>query len=131
MLYALLIYEAEEVSESYDARDQEAALSGHRALQSATKAAEAFVEANQLMPPGTATSVRVRNGVPSVTDGPFAETKELLIGLYVMNCDSLDQAIDYAARIPHAATGGVEVRPIAYLETASNEARVWSDQASP
>ena len=131
MLCALLIYEAEEVSESYSADDQAAALAGHRALQTATKAAATFVEANQLMPPGTATGVRVRDGVPSVTDGPFAETKELLIGLYVMDCESLEQAIDYAARIPHAATGGVEVRPIAYLETASNEARVWTDRLSP
>ena len=131
MLYALLIYEAEEVSESYSAQDQEAALSGHRDLQVETKAAQAFVEANQLMPPGTATTVRVRDGVPSVTDGPFAETKELLIGLYVMDCESLDQAVAYAARIPHAETGGVEVRPIAYLETAANEARVWTDSVSP
>ncbi len=126
MLYALLIYEAEEVSESYGEQDHEAALSGHRALQADSKAAGSFVEANQLMPVGTATSVRVRDSVPSVTDGPFAETKELLIGLYVMDCESLDQAIDYAARIPHAETGGVEVRPIAYLETAANEARVWT-----
>lgn len=117
MLYALLIYQAEEVLENYSATDADAALAAHRALQTRTKAARHFVEANQLLPSSSASTVRLRNGQISVTDGPFAETKELLIGLYVFDCATLAEAIDYAAQIPLGETGAVEVRPIAYFES--------------
>ncbi len=125
MLYALLIYEAEDVSESYSDADMEQALEGHRNLQNDTKADGVFVEANQLMPAGSATSVRVRNGEVSVMDGPFAETKELLLGLYVVDCGTLDQAVEYARRIPHAETGGIEVRPVAYFERSGSDQLQW------
>ncbi len=118
MLYALLIYQAEEVLDNYSDADEKAALAGHRALQNDAKAAGHFVEANQLLPSSSAATVRRRNGQVSVTDGPFAETKELLIGLYVFDCETLEQAIEYAAQIPHSETGAIEVRPIAYFENA-------------
>ncbi len=60
----------------------------------------------------TATTVRVRDGKTSTTDGPFAETKEQLGGYYLMECKDLDEAIDYAAKIPGAQWGSVEIRPI-------------------
>ena len=60
----------------------------------------------------TATTVRVRNGQVSVTDGPFAETKEQLAGFYLIDANDLDEAIALAARIPPAQEGSVEVRPI-------------------
>jgi hypothetical protein len=60
----------------------------------------------------TATTVRVRNGERLVSDGPFAETKEVLGGYYVLECADLDEALDWAAKIPGASTGSVEVRPI-------------------
>ena len=69
-----------------------------------------------LMPTSMATSVQVRNGETIATDGPFAETKEQLGGFYVLECDNLDTAIEWAARIPHAATGTIEVRPIIDFE---------------
>ena len=119
MLYALLIYQAEDILESYSDGDEQAALSGHRALQSEAKAAGRFREANQLLPSSSATTVRLRAGKINVTDGPFAETKELLIGLYVFDCETLDDAIGYAAKIPDCATGAIEIRPIAYLETTA------------
>lgn len=65
-----------------------------------------------LQPVHTATTVRVRDGKPSVTDGPFAETKEALAGFYLIDADNLDAAIEIAARIPPAKYGCVEVRPI-------------------
>ena len=65
-----------------------------------------------LNPPDTATSVRVRNGKRMVTDGPFAETKEWLAGFYSFDCKSLDEALDWAAKIPGAAHGTIEVRPV-------------------
>ena len=60
----------------------------------------------------TATTVRVRNGKVSVTDGPFAETKEQLAGFYMIEARDLNEAIQIAARIPPARVGGIEVRPI-------------------
>jgi hypothetical protein len=77
------------------------------------------------MPAGTASSVRVRDGKVRVMDGPFTETKELLLGLYVVDCDNLDEAIDYARRIPHAGTGGIEVRPVAYFERSESDRLQW------
>lgn len=65
-----------------------------------------------LQPPDTATTVRVRDGKRVVTDGPFAETKEWLAGYYAFNCNSLDEAIDWAAKIPGAKYGSIEVRPV-------------------
>ncbi len=122
MLYALLIYQAEDVLDNYSEADQNTALAGHRALQKKTKAVGHFVEANQLLPSSSATTVRVRNGKTSVTDGPFTETKELLIGLYVFDCETLDEAIEYATQIPHSETGAIEVRPIAYFESEKGPA---------
>jgi len=60
----------------------------------------------------TATSVRVRSGEVTVTDGPFAETKEQLGGFYLIEVDDLDRAIEVASRIPAASTGSVEIRPL-------------------
>jgi hypothetical protein len=65
-----------------------------------------------LQPTTTATTVRVRKGKTESMDGPFAETKEQLGGFYLFDCANLDEAIKYAAMIPHAAWGSVEVRPV-------------------
>jgi hypothetical protein len=71
-----------------------------------------YRSADQLQPIATATTVRVRHGEQLVTDGPFAETKEQLGGYYLIECDTLDEAIETAARIPSARHGSVEVRPV-------------------
>jgi hypothetical protein len=65
-----------------------------------------------LQPTATATTVRVRDGQTMTSDGPFAETKEQLGGFYILDCADLDEAIAYAARIPSAPFGSVEVRPV-------------------
>jgi hypothetical protein len=67
---------------------------------------------NALQPANTATTVRVRDGKVSTTDGPFAETKEQLGGYYLLEATDLNDAIKVAARIPGARTGSIEVRPI-------------------
>lgn len=72
-----------------------------------------FLAANRLQPPACATTVRVRSGKILTTDGPFAETKELLGGYYVIEAKDLNEAIRVASRIPGARIGCVEVRPIA------------------
>ena len=66
----------------------------------------------QLAPSATATTVRVRDGRTLTTDGPFAETKETIGGYYLLEADNLDDAIGFAARIPGARTGAIEVRPL-------------------
>jgi hypothetical protein len=72
----------------------------------------ALVDANQLQPAGTATTVRVRNGETLVTDGPFIETKETLGGYYVIDVETLDEALEWAAKIPSARFGHIEIRPV-------------------
>ena len=67
---------------------------------------------DELEDPDTATTVRVRDGETLTTDGPFAETKEQLGGYYLIDCASLDEALEFAARIPAARRGAVEVRPL-------------------
>jgi hypothetical protein len=71
-----------------------------------------LVAAEALQPVQTATTVRVRNGKVSITDGPFAETKEQLAGFYLIDAKNLDEALEVAAKIPPARVGSVEVRPI-------------------
>jgi hypothetical protein len=63
----------------------------------------------------TATTVRVRNGKVTMTDGPFAETKEQLAGFYMVDAKDLDEAIEIASRIPPARVGSIEVRPVRAL----------------
>src|SRR5512145_35049 len=72
-----------------------------------------FIGCNRLLPPAAATTVRVRNGKVSTTDGPWVETKEQLGGYYVIEARDLNEAIQVAAKIPGAWIGCVEVRPIA------------------
>jgi len=72
----------------------------------------ALVAAEALQPIATAATVRVRNGKVSVTDGPFAETKEQLAGFYLLEATDLNEAIQMAAKIPPAREGSVEVRPV-------------------
>jgi len=73
-----------------------------------------------LQPVATATTVRVRNGKVSVTDGPFAETKECLAGFYMVEARDLNEAIQIASRIPPAQIGSIEVRPIRPIREAPN-----------
>jgi hypothetical protein len=75
-------------------------------------ASGAYVGGNQLQPADTATTVRVRDSETLVTDGPFTETKETLGGYYLIDVETLDEALDWAAKIPSARYGHIEVRPI-------------------
>ena len=75
----------------------------------------AFLGGEGLQPSSTATTVRLRDGSLSTTDGPFAETKEQLGGYYLLECKDLDEAIDLAGKIPGARWGAIEVRPIMEL----------------
>jgi hypothetical protein len=75
-----------------------------------------YVHGDALLGAETATTVRVRDGRRSTTDGPFAESKEVLVGYYVVDVPTLDRALDLAARIPDAVNGSIEVRPVMNTE---------------
>lgn len=119
MRYALIIYMSEDLADHASESEREAVLDEHRALQSDSKARREFVAAVQLMPSTAATSVRRLGEEAAITDGPFLESKELLAGFYLLDCKSLDEAVEYARRIPTYG-GAVEVRPVAYEEIAAS-----------
>ena len=75
-----------------------------------------YVAAEALQPVQTAKTVRVRNGKTSIVDGPFAETKEILAGFYLIDAGTLDEALEIASKIPPARIGSIEVRPIRELQ---------------
>src|SRR5215212_443105 len=111
MRYLLLIYTPENDAPPTD----DAAAAEHSAYAQFTadiKARGLFEAGEALTPTSTATTVRVVDGQPVATDGPFAETKEALGGFYLIEARDLDEAIDTAARIPAATSGSIEVRPI-------------------
>ncbi|TAK80573.1 MAG: YciI family protein [Betaproteobacteria bacterium] len=91
------------------------------AFDTAVRASGQCIASEALEPVATATTVRVRNGKVSVTDGPFAETKECLAGFYLIEARDLNEAIQIAARIPPAAVGSIEVRPIRPIREMAGE----------
>ena len=116
MKYLLLVYGEEEKMQAVDdlhclAFDQSIRASGH------------CIASEALQPVATATTVRVRDGKASVTDGPFAETKECLAGFYMIEAKDLDEAIRIASRIPPAQAGSIEVRPVRPIREAPNAHR--------
>jgi hypothetical protein len=88
-----------------------------------------FVTGDGLQPTGTATTVRVRDGETLLTDGPFAETREQLGGFYVLDCQDIDEALRWAAKIPDAVHGSVEVRPVMDYEAMGAEEHRGADRA--
>jgi hypothetical protein len=107
--YVLLIHSNEDGWNQLSEEEQKSIYGEYMAVSEA----EGVYGGAQLQPVSTATTVRVQDGRTLTTDGPFAETKEALGGFYLFEADNLDDAIELAARIPAARTGGgVEVRPI-------------------
>jgi len=111
MRYMFLIYTDEAMVGEPDPE----AFAAHVRFTRDAIAAGAYVTCDALQPSATATTVRVREGKTVVSDGPFAETREVLGGYYVLECSDLDEAIERAARIPPARHGSIEVRPIAEI----------------
>jgi hypothetical protein len=109
MKYMLLIYMGER---AVDEADREHCYAESAQLARDLHSSGQYVAANPLHPVSAATSVRVRNGKPLVTDGPFAETREQLGGYFLVDAKDLDEAIGIAARTPGARVGTVEIRPV-------------------
>jgi hypothetical protein len=112
MKYMLLIYMGQNATSE---TDREHCYAESTQLAHDLKASGQYLAAAPLHPVSTATSVRVRNGKPLVTDGPFAETREQLGGYFLIDVGNLDEAIGIAARIPGARVGTVEIRPVMEL----------------
>jgi hypothetical protein len=112
MKYLLTIYGDERRWNDISPEEGQRIMDAYWAFGAEIEAAGAFVAGEGLQPTATATTVRVRDGERLLTDGPFAETKEQLGGFYMLECKDLDEAIEWAAKIPGASTGSVEVRPV-------------------
>jgi hypothetical protein len=112
MEYALLIYDDETIVPAMPPGEREEVFAAYRAYTTSLREAGTYRAAVRLGRTTSATSVSVRNGRRVMTDGPFAETKEQLAGLYIVEAESLDEALECAAAIPGAKFGTIEVRPI-------------------
>src|SRR6185369_11990798 len=112
MNYMCLIYQDEGRMDALPAAEWNALIAEHRAFDAALEQSGHYLVARPLERSVTATTVRLRNGKASVTDGPFAETKEQFAGFYLIEAKDLDDALAVAARIPSARYGPVEVRPV-------------------
>lgn len=112
MQYLFLIYSDERKEPQFGTPEGDALMGGYMAFSEEVREKGICPSSNALTPVATATTVRVRGGETETTDGPFAETKEQLGGYYLLDCKDLDEAIQYAARIPSATYGSIEIRPI-------------------
>jgi hypothetical protein len=112
MKYLCLIYESERQWESMPKDQADAIFGEYFAFTDGIKKSGHHLGGEALQPTQSATTVRVRNGKLSTTDGPFAETKEQLGGFYLIQANDLNDAIQVASRIPGARFGSIEVRPV-------------------
>ena len=103
---------AEKVMEQMPVADADRHYQEYAAFTEDIRRSGHYIGCNRLLPPDHATTIRVRNGKVSATDGPWVETKEQLGGYYLIEAKNLDEAISWAARCPGASHGKIEVRPI-------------------
>jgi hypothetical protein len=112
MQYLLMIYDEEKERADRSADQRGELIAEYNQFTKSITDSGHFIAGDALQPTHTATTVRVRSGKASSTDGPFAETREQLGGYYLINAKDLDEATKIAARIPSAKFGSIEVRPI-------------------
>jgi hypothetical protein len=113
MKFMLLVYGTES---GWTEAERDACMAESQAMCHELAEQGKFIAASPLHPVATARSVRVRNGERMVTTGPFAETTEQLGGYYVIDVESIEEALDFASKIPPAKKGTIEVRPVFELE---------------
>jgi len=110
--YMLLIYDDEKLWAGLGDAERGSIMQEYFTFTNGLRESGAYVDGAPLQPTSTATTVRLRDGEQLVTDGPFAETKEQLGGFYLVETESIDEAIAHAAKIPSARLGSIEVRPV-------------------
>lgn len=121
MKYLIMLYPDAEVLDALSEEERNGIFQGHGDFMEAVKASGEFVGTFALAGPDQGAVVRVRGGVPAVTDGPYAEAKELVGGAYVIDVKDRERALEVAAMIPDAKIEGlgVEVRPIVFSDGAA------------
>jgi hypothetical protein len=112
MQYLLLIYDAEKTWDDMPEAERGKLFAEYMQFTADIKASGHHLAGEALQPIKTATTIRVRNGKTTTTDGPFAETREQLGGFYLVEAKDLDEATKIAARIPSARIGSIEIRPL-------------------
>jgi hypothetical protein len=120
--YLALIHSDEAGWQTLSDEARGALIERYLAFSKEAREAGVMLGGDQLAPTAAATTVRVRDGQTLVTDGPYAEVKEALGGYYLFECDSIDEALDWAAKIPGAQHGAIEVRQVHVDEESSSEA---------
>jgi len=125
-MYALLIYQPEAVFDAYSAKELDELIQGNGAMAENAMASGHYVLGNKLLPPVTTTTILNRNAQHSITDGPFSEAKEVLLGLHIIACKSIEEVRAYAEQIPNANAGVVEVRPINFYEQDGEMPLQWT-----
>ena len=112
MKYMLLCYAEESIAQKFTPEENKTVAQDWYSFMKEAKAAGVLLENNGLLSVSNATTVRVRNGKTLTSDGPFAETHEQFAGFSIVECKDLDEASAWAAKIPFAKYGSVEVRPV-------------------
>ena len=115
MRYMLLISEDDKAAAPPPRAEMETIVQGHRRFADELQAAGKMVVGERLRPEGDASRIRVKAGQHQVTDGPFAETKEALGGFYLIECDTREEAVEWAKQIPLREGVSVEVRPVWHM----------------
>jgi hypothetical protein len=110
--YLLMIYLNPTSFEALSEEERDAIFGAHDEFQAQTGKSGELVGFVALADPSNSKTVRVRNGVPAITDGPYVEAKEFLAGYYIVDCDSVERANELAAQIPDARYTAIEVRPV-------------------
>ncbi len=116
MRYLCLIYDEEKKLDAMSKSESDAFMGEYFAFTEGIRKSGHYLGGEALQPVQTATTVRLRHGKVSATDGPFAETKEQLGGFYLINARDLNEAIQVASKIPSARRGSIEVRPVMELD---------------
>jgi hypothetical protein len=132
MRYMMLVYSTEG-PDGLPPEEAERIRAGHAVVIGEATRKGVLIGAEPLAPTSTATTVRHENGKLLVTDGPFAETKEHLAGYYIIECENLDEAIEWAAKIPtecQGRAGSIEIRPMRWQTTGARQEAMGEPAAS-
>jgi hypothetical protein len=123
MQYAILCYHSEDVVCSWSKEEDDAVMAKLMVVQDRLAKSGKLGPVVRLMPTTAATTLRKEQDPPLVLDGPFAETKEQLLGFYVVDCKALDEALDIARDLAKANPGGAyEIRPISFFQSGTAQA---------
>ncbi len=123
MKYLCLIYHDEQQLDAMSAADMSALNAAHLDFNDALRPTGKYLAAEALEPARKSACVRIRKGKMTITDGPFAEAKEMVAGFYVIEAADINEAIEIASRIPSASVGTIEVRPARQLQVEGREPR--------